>query len=51
MTTATAVLIFAAFVVLDLVKYWISEVRERGSDKGRHPTPALYAREGKNYYL
>ena len=29
MTTATAVLILAVFVVLDLVKYWISEVRER----------------------
>jgi hypothetical protein len=27
MTTATAVLILAVFVVLDLLKYWISEVR------------------------
>ena len=28
MTTATAVLILAVFVVLDLLKYWISEVSE-----------------------
>ena len=37
MTTATAVLILAVFVVLDLLKYWISEVSEPRERERENP--------------